>query len=161
MPNHLLYHHLHRLRYQLTPPAVPPHPGTGWSPPTPPPVPPPVPPGGYYWPPPVPPAGYPSGGGGSGGPGAPYYAAPSRPSNKKVFTMKPDIKLFKALKEDSDYFKWEKHTHAMMGGTDMGELIDPNFVPHPDDAQSFRNKCRWLYAIFDNLVHTAEGREII
>ena len=75
--------------------------------------------------------------------------------------MKPDIKLFKALKEDSDYFKWEKHTHAMMGGTDMGELIDPSFVPHPDDALSFRNKCRWLYAIFDNLVHTAEGREII
>ena len=75
--------------------------------------------------------------------------------------MKPDIKLFKALKEDSDYFTWEKHTHAMMGGTDMGELIDPHYSPPPDEVTSFRNKCRWLYAIFDNLVHTSEGREII
>ena len=75
--------------------------------------------------------------------------------------MKPDIKLFKALKEDSDYFRWEKHTHAMMGGTDMGELIDPAYVPPMDEALSFRNKCRWLYAIFDNLVQTSEGREII
>ena len=75
--------------------------------------------------------------------------------------MKPDIKLFKALKEDSDYFRWEKHTHAMMAGTDMGELIDPDYVPPPEDAISFKNKCHWMYAVLDNLVHTAEGREII
>ena len=75
--------------------------------------------------------------------------------------MKPDIKLFNNLKDDSDYFTWEKHIHAMLGGTDMGELLDPTYYPPPEDVESYRNKCQWLYAVFTKIIKTPEGLDII
>jgi len=75
--------------------------------------------------------------------------------------MKPDIKLFKKLSDDAYFQAWYEHIIGTLGGTGMGELCDPFYIPPSDEMASFQNKSRWLYTVLMNVVHTQDGKQII
>ena len=75
--------------------------------------------------------------------------------------MKPDMKLFPYLKEDSQFTSWYKQLIGVMMGTNVGEVSLQNYTPPPQEVQSFANKCRWMFTVFDATVKTTAGRAIL
>ena len=75
--------------------------------------------------------------------------------------MKPEIKLFPLLKDDSRFPQWQRAFRMVCHATDMGETIDPDYRPSPHEAKSFRNKVHWLFNVLAQTVHTIDGRNIL
>ena len=75
--------------------------------------------------------------------------------------MKPDLKLFPYLKDDAHFSSWYKQLIGVMMGTNVGEVSQLNYTPPPHEGQSFANKCRWMFTVFDATVKTTAGREIL
>ena len=134
-----------------SPPRDPSGGGGGGSSPTPP-------PGG-----PPDPRGHGGGGGGSGPPVPPSGPVPPYPypSHSKTFTMKPDLKLFPTLTDDSKFSAWYRQLTGVMMGTNVGEVKRFDYVPPREEAESFRNKCLWMFTVFDATVKTTSGRLIL
>ena len=158
------------------PPGGPPSGGSSGS--TPPPTPSGGPPSGppYGGPPPGPaPApsgsGGGSGGGGGGPPPAPGPAPPPGPapvsvpgvpsSREKPFTMKPDINLFPTLSDDAKFPSYIRTLIGVMRGTGMAEVAMADYVPPPEKAESYTNRCMWMFTVFDRTLKTTKGRTIL
>ena len=75
--------------------------------------------------------------------------------------MKPDLKLFPYLKDDAHFTSWYKQLIGVMMGTNVGEVSLLNYNPQPHEIQSFANKCRWMFTVFDATVKTTAGRSIL
>jgi hypothetical protein len=75
--------------------------------------------------------------------------------------MKPEIKLFKILDDDSKFLQWKDHLIARCYGTSLSECCDFDYIPSPADEESFENKDRWLYAILLHIVKTPDGIDIL
>ena len=70
---------------------------------------------------------------------------------KKPFAMKPDIKLFKVLNDESKFHIWIDHTIATCHGASLGECTDFSYRPLPIDEESFNAKNKWFYTIYKGL----------
>ena len=75
--------------------------------------------------------------------------------------MKPEIKLFPMLKDDSQFAQWQRAFRITCYATNMGDVINPNYVPPPHEAQSYRNKVHWMYHVLWQTVRMIEGRNIL
>ena len=94
----------------------------------------------------------------------PYYEAPHHGGyhgSSKTFTMKPEIKLFPELKDDGKFPQWQRSFRTVCHATNIGEVLDPNYVPAPQDWVSYRNKSMWLYNVLYRTVSTVDGRNIL
>lgn len=79
----------------------------------------------------------------------------------KVFQMKPDMKYFNELKDDADFPEWWEHTVSTMHGTNVGELVDWDYVPESRETESYHNKDKWMYTVLQNKLKTAIGKDIL
>ena len=75
--------------------------------------------------------------------------------------MKPDLKLFPILKDDSKFSSWYRQLKGVMMGTNLGDVMRYTYVPLREDAKSFRNKCLWMFTVLDATVKTTSGRLIL
>jgi hypothetical protein len=75
--------------------------------------------------------------------------------------MKPDIKLFKKLEDESKFISWKDHFITTCAGASLGECCDFTYIPTPQEQASFRNKDRWMYTVLMNIVKTPDGIDLI
>lgn len=101
------------------------------------------------------------GGGGSGPPGPPYAGAIVPAPYTKTFTMKPDLKYFQKLQDESDFSAWHEHTRATCNGFNMGECCDFRYRPQPHELESFNNKTKFFYTVMLNVIKIARGKAIL
>ena len=75
--------------------------------------------------------------------------------------MKPEVKLFPLLKDESQFSQWQRAFRVTCYATNMGDIINPDYRPPPHEAQSFRNKIHWIFNVLWQTVRTIEGRNIL
>ena len=75
--------------------------------------------------------------------------------------MKPEVKLFPLLKDESQFSQWQRAFRVTCYATNMGDVIDPDYRPPPHEAQLFRNKIHWIFNVLWQTVRTIEGRNIL
>ena len=77
--------------------------------------------------------------------------------------MKPDLKLFPDLKEDTPFQHWREKFETTAFGAGLGPCVDMNYAHMPGTAEEedFNARNLWLYTILTHKVHTVSGREIV
>jgi hypothetical protein len=76
--------------------------------------------------------------------------------------MKPDLKLFSTLEDDSEFPVWFDRTVTTCIGSQIGECCDFNYRPATyDEYVSFQNKDHWLYTILMNKLKTPDGIDAV
>ena len=75
--------------------------------------------------------------------------------------MKPEVKLFPLLKDESHFSQWQRAFRVTCYATNMGDVINPDYRPPPHEAQSFRNKIHWIFNVLWQTVGTTQGRDIL
>ena len=107
----------------------------------------------------LPPGG--AGGAPSGTPMPHYGGTHGYPCPTKVFTMKPELKLFPQIKDEDQCVPWHKKFYGVMKGTGMGDVANSNYSPQPHERESFLGKSRWMCTALDATLLTTEGRNIL
>ena len=97
------------------------------------------------------------------GSGDPYghhtYNTP--PYQPKIWKLKPDLKYFPKFNHENEYRSWNETFDAVCNGFDLGECIDPNYVPTPEEYPSFSNKIKYLYVVLLNTVKIPRAGPIL
>jgi hypothetical protein len=106
-----------------------------------------------------------SGGGGGGGGGGPSYTSGHPPTGNnddiKGFQCKPDLKAYNEFKQPEQYASWIEDTVAVMRAQGLGELLDPTYVPKPEERKAFLAKQAFTYMMLKKKVRTMTGARIV
>lgn len=81
--------------------------------------------------------------------------------NVKRFTCKPDITQYKEYKDHADYNEWIDDTVVVMRAQGLGDLLNPNYRPTPDDEAEFFTKQAFVYMMLKKKVLIPTGEQIL
>jgi hypothetical protein len=79
----------------------------------------------------------------------------------KRFTCKPDITQYKEYKDYAGYSKWIDDTVVVMRAQGLGELLNPNYQPTPEDESEFFTKQAFVYMMLKKKVLIPTGEQIL
>ena len=79
----------------------------------------------------------------------------------KRFTCKPDITQYKEYKDHAGYSEWIDDTVVVMRAQGLGELLDPNYRPAPEDETEFFTKQAFVYMMLKKKVLIPTGEQIL
>jgi len=88
------------------------------------------------------------------------------PTQTSVDTFKHGIKrdpyLFMLFKEGKQFDSWQCSTMALACAQDVAEILDPSHVPvTQDDKDLFKEKQKYMFAVFDHTLLTDTGKALV
>jgi hypothetical protein len=75
--------------------------------------------------------------------------------------VKRDYSAFNILREEKQWDNWYRHTVATAQAQNVGNVLDPKYVPQsPDEKKLFSKQQQYMFAIFLNVLKTDEGQSL-
>ena len=89
-----------------------------------------------------------------------------RPTQTPVDTFKRSIKrdpsLFTIFKDGKQFDSWQCSTMALACAQDVSEVLDPLHIPvAQDDKDLFKEKQKYMFAVFDRTLQTDTGKALV
>jgi hypothetical protein len=100
---------------------------------------------------------------------SPLLSPPSTPSSSSPSPVTPsfrnsikiNISDYPKLKDETQWRSFNRQLRSTAASHDTLDILDPTYVPSPDVAQSFRDKQRFMYNVFTNIILTTKGKNCV
>ena len=98
-----------------------------------------------------------------------FSIEPTAPSTPKISQIAPsfrnsikiNISDYPKLKDETQWRAFNRQLRATAASHDTLDILDPTFVPSADAQASFRDKQRFMYNVFTNIILTTKGKNCV
>ena len=98
-----------------------------------------------------------------------FSIEPTAPSTPKISPIAPsfrnsikiNISDYPKLKDETQWRAFNRQLRATAASHDTLDILDPTFVPSADAQASFRDKQRFMYNVFTNIILTTKGKNCV
>lgn len=76
-------------------------------------------------------------------------------------SIKINVSDYPKLKDETQWRTFNRQLRATAASHDTLDILDPSYVPTPDVLSSFKDKQRFMYNVFTNIILTTKGRNCV
>jgi hypothetical protein len=91
----------------------------------------------------------------------PMIPLPAPPTSTFRHSIKINISDYPKLKDETQWRAFDRQLRSTAASHDTLDILTPNYVPPALAVATFRDKQRFMYNVFTNIIHTTKGKNCV